>query len=110
VELDKEVSFAARISIRVMHELLRRHVPPHVSFVAGRDRSSDESAARIDATRFDPDDDERLWTGNVVIEAGSEWEGCGDGAQAHAGERLNRNFSYWEILGVDLIFATSASC
>ncbi len=25
VELDKEVSFAARISIRVMHELLRRH-------------------------------------------------------------------------------------
>lgn len=25
VALDKEVSFAARISIRVMHELLRRH-------------------------------------------------------------------------------------
>ena len=25
VELDKEVSFAVRISIRVMHELLRRH-------------------------------------------------------------------------------------
>ena len=25
VELDKEVSFAARISIRVTHELLRRH-------------------------------------------------------------------------------------
>lgn len=25
VELDKEVTFAARISIRVMHELLRRH-------------------------------------------------------------------------------------
>lgn len=25
VELDKEVSFAARISIRVMHELVRRH-------------------------------------------------------------------------------------
>jgi hypothetical protein len=25
VELDKEVSFAARISIRVMHELLRKH-------------------------------------------------------------------------------------
>ena len=25
VELDKEVSFAARISIRIMHELLRRH-------------------------------------------------------------------------------------
>jgi hypothetical protein len=25
VELDKEASFAARISIRVMHELLRRH-------------------------------------------------------------------------------------
>jgi hypothetical protein len=25
VELDKEVSFASRISIRVMHELLRKH-------------------------------------------------------------------------------------
>ncbi len=25
VELDKEVSFAARISIRIMHELLRKH-------------------------------------------------------------------------------------
>jgi hypothetical protein len=25
VELDREVSFAARISIRVMHELLRKH-------------------------------------------------------------------------------------
>lgn len=25
VELDREISFAARISIRVMHELLRRH-------------------------------------------------------------------------------------
>lgn len=25
VDLDREVSFAARISIRVMHELLRRH-------------------------------------------------------------------------------------
>ena len=25
LELDKEVSFAARISIRIMHELLRRH-------------------------------------------------------------------------------------
>ena len=25
VELDKEVSFAARVSVRVMHELLRKH-------------------------------------------------------------------------------------
>jgi len=29
-----------------------------------------------------PDDKKRLWTGNVIIQARSEWEGCGDGAQA----------------------------
>ena len=47
-----------------------------------------------------PDDDEHLWTGYVVIEERSEWEGCRDGAQADFGERLKRQFSYWEILGV----------
>ena len=51
------------------------HVPPHVPFVAGRDRSSDEGAAGIDASCLHPDDHEYLWTGDVVIEAGSEWEG-----------------------------------
>jgi integrase len=46
------------------------HVPPHVPFVAGRDRSADESAAGTHATRINPDDDERLWTGNAGIEDG----------------------------------------
>jgi hypothetical protein len=49
-------------------------------------------------------------TGDAIVETGSEWEGRGNGAQADAGERLNCGFSYWEILGVDLIFATPASC
>ena len=77
--------------------------------MAGRDRSSDEGAAGIDATRFNPDDDERLRTSNVVIEARSEWEGCGDGAQAVESERLNCDFSYWEILGADSILSTPRS-
>jgi hypothetical protein len=51
------------------------HTFRHQSFVAGRDRSSDEGAAGTDAKRLHPDDDVRLWIGNVVIEAGSEWEG-----------------------------------
>jgi hypothetical protein len=41
-----------------------------------------------DATCFHPEDDERLWTSDVVIEAGSEWKGSHDGARALAGERL----------------------
>jgi hypothetical protein len=64
------------------------HVPPHVSFVAGRDRSAHEGATGTDASCLDPDDDERLWTGHVVIEERSEWEGRGDGAQANESERL----------------------
>ena len=72
--------------------------------MAGRDRGTDEGAAGIDATRFHPDDDERLWTSDVVIEAGSEWEGCGDGAQAVESERLKPDFPYWEISGADPFF------
>lgn len=45
IELDKEVSFAARISIRVMHELLRKHeslFPQklHPVYEAGSDEGS----------------------------------------------------------------------
>jgi hypothetical protein len=40
---------------------------------------------------LDPDDDEHLWTGNVVVEKRGEWEGCRDGAQAGFGERLKRS-------------------
>jgi len=77
------------------------HVPSHVSFVAGRDRSTDEIAAGIDATRFHRDDNQCLWASNVVIEAGSEWEGCGDGAKAVESERLKPNFSYGNISGAE---------
>ena len=40
------------------------HVPPHLPFVAGRDRRSYEGATGADATRLDPDDDEHLRTGD----------------------------------------------
>ena len=68
--------------------------------MAGRDRISNEGAAGADAECLHPDRNEHLWTGYVVIEKRSEWEGCRDGAQAGFGERLKRRFSYWEILGV----------
>jgi hypothetical protein len=72
--------------------------------VAVRNRSSDEGAAGTDATRFYPDDNECLWISDVVIEAGSEWKGCGDGAQTVESERLKPDFPYWEISGVDPFF------
>ncbi len=64
------------------------YVPPHLPFVAGRDRSADEGAAGTDAARFDSDDHERLRTGNAGVEAGGEWQGRGDGAQTDESERL----------------------
>ena len=70
------------------HANLGWNVPPHVSFVAVCDRSADEGATGTDASCFDPDHDECLWTGHVVVEERSEWEGCGDGAQADESERL----------------------
>jgi hypothetical protein len=36
------------------------HVPRHVPFVAGRNRSADEGAARMNAACLDPNDDEYL--------------------------------------------------
>jgi hypothetical protein len=77
--------------------------------VAGRDRSANESATGIDASCVHPDNDEHLWTGHVVVEERSEWEGCRDGAQASAGERLSVEFPYWELLGVctkEAVFVT----
>jgi hypothetical protein len=41
-----------------------------------------------------------LWTGHDIVQTGSEWEGCGDGAQACESERLDHNFSYWAFMGV----------
>ncbi len=76
------------------------HVPPHVPFVAGRDRSTDEGSAGTDASRFYPDGDECLRTGDARVEKGSERGsergGCHYGAPALEGERLNCQFSYWE--------------
>lgn len=78
------------------------HVPPYVPFVTGRDRSSDEGTTGIDASCVHPDDDEYLWTGHVVIEERSEWEGRRDGAQASYSERLKTAIflvgSLWEFV------------
>lgn len=52
------------------------HVPPHASLIVGRNRDYDEGGAATDATRFNPDDDERRGAGNLVIGAGSEWDGA----------------------------------
>lgn len=49
---------------------------------------------------LDPDDDEHLWTGHVVVEKRSEQQGCGDAAQAGDGQRLSGGFAYWEFVGV----------
>jgi hypothetical protein len=40
-----------------------------------------------------------LWTGHEFIEAASRWQGRGDGAQTGGGERLQNDFSYWELVG-----------
>ena len=54
------------------------------------------------AACLDPDDDECLWTGHDIVQKRSEWEGCGDGAQASESERLTMIFligSLWESVG-----------
>ena len=73
--------------------------------MAGRDRRSNESAAGTDAARLYPDDDERLWTGDVLIEKRSEQQSGRDGAQAGSSERLIGNFligSFWEFVGATI--------
>ena len=78
--------------------LFRSDLGAHLVFKGGTALSK----AHKVITRF-PNDDECLWTGNVVIEAGSEWEGRGDGAQAVESERLKPRFfligRYWEPIG-----------
>ena len=56
--------------------------------MAGRDRSADEGATGTDETRLNPDDDERLWTGHVELEAGGQQQDRGNGAQASTDECL----------------------
>lgn len=84
--------------------------PPHIPFLAGRDRSVDEGAAGTDVSCFHPDDDEHRWTGDGVIEARSQQKGRRNGAQAGCGERLNADFSYGEFLGVCRSGQIFASC
>jgi hypothetical protein len=47
-------------------------------------------------------DDEHLWTGDVVHEKRSEWEGRRNGPQASCSERLKQRFfligSLWEFV------------
>jgi DNA-binding transcriptional LysR family regulator len=102
-----EASRQAAVSPVELHHCVSPHEAVHlisenfgVAFMAGRDRSFDESATGTNAACLHPDDYEHLWTGYVVIEKRSEREGCRDGAQAGFGERLKRQFSYWEILRV----------
>ena len=78
--------------------------------MAGRNRSAAEGAIGTDATRLHPDDDERLRTGDVVIEKRSEQQSRRDGAQANGGERLSEVFAYWEFLGVCRSGQILASC
>ena len=47
----------------------------HVPFMAGRDRSAYEGAAGTGAACLDPNDNERLWASDVVIEKRGEWGG-----------------------------------
>ena len=56
--------------------------------MAGRDWSANESAARIDAPCFDPNNNERLRTGDVEFQARSQQQDRGNGAQAVESERL----------------------
>ena len=56
-------------------------------------RAFNKGAAGTDAARLNSDDNERLWTGYVVIETGSERESCGNGAQADQSERSNLCYS-----------------
>ena len=80
------------------------YVPPHVPFVAGRDRSADESAAGTHAARIDSDNHERVWTGNAGVEEGSKWEGRHDGAQTDESERLKCGFSLLGVSGSESNF------
>ena len=101
---------AREVAAGKLRESRLAYVPPHLPFVAGRDRSADESATGTDASCLHPDDDECLRTGHVVIEARSEWEGRRDGAQADC-ERAPETsiFLIGSLLGVcrsDRIFVS----
>ena len=61
------------------------YVPPHLPFVARRNRRSDEGAAGADASRLHPDDDEHLWTGDERFQTQSQQPGRWAGIRRNDG-------------------------
>jgi ABC-2 type transport system ATP-binding protein len=53
----------------------------YLSLLAGRNGCSDEGATGTDASRLDPDDDERLWAGHDGNETPCKQSGCGTGVR-----------------------------
>ncbi len=57
------------------------HIPPYLSLLARRNGCSDEGATGTDASRLDPDDDERLRAGHDGNQTPCEQSGCGTGVR-----------------------------
>jgi hypothetical protein len=91
----------AQTHLRTSRDYVTRHERLSEPFGS---RRADEGAAGTHASRLNPDDNERLWTGNAGIEAGSEWESCGNGAQAAESERLKCRFSLLGVSGSESDF------
>jgi integrase len=66
------------------------YVPPHLPFLAGRDRRSHEGATGADATRLHPDDDEHLWTGDERLQTQSQQPGRWAGIRRNDGIEKGR--------------------
>ena len=78
------------------------YVPPHLPFVAGRDRRSDEGATGVDATRLHLEDDERLWTGDERLQTQSQqpgrWAGIRRNNRIEKGGVKHNNPSVEELI------------
>src|ERR1700723_2966472 len=57
------------------------YLSSHLPLLAGRDRSSDEGATGTDASCLDPDDDERIWTGDGRNQTPCKQSGCWTGVR-----------------------------
>ena len=57
------------------------HIPPYLSLLARRNGCPDESATGTDASRLDPDDDERIWAGHDGNQTPCKQSGCGTGVR-----------------------------
>jgi hypothetical protein len=69
-------SFRHSYRARLGSSGLMAYLPPSLPFVARRDGRSDEGAAGVDASRLNPNDDERLRKGDDRLEAQSEQPSC----------------------------------